>query len=293
MDLRAAFAPCRTEADFYRVQIAAETLLAPAEIAALAPEGLPAPARAWRDRIMAMLHAVAPAIEPFRRRDLAESVTLFEGEAATGVPRCLVVAFTGIAQRMNIPAAAFLQALPAASCDVVLLRDPARAAFLTGVPGYAPDLGALATRLVADLPPGAHAGGLRCIGASAGGAAALYFGLLAGARRAVSVDGAHPSALRLRFAPEADRGALDAAIAGVEPRGTVLLSVHGASQAQDALRARLLALGLPGTRSIGVAVEGGHGLFGPLLAAGALRRFLAGILLADAPPHAIPDPWQP
>ena len=49
MDLPALFAACRTEADFYRAQIAAENLLAPAEVAALADRAgdLPAPAGTW------------------------------------------------------------------------------------------------------------------------------------------------------------------------------------------------------------------------------------------------------
>ncbi|NMJ44126.1 hypothetical protein GWK16_22960 [Roseomonas sp. JC162] len=292
MDLAAAFAACRTEADFYRVQIEAETLLAPAEIAAQAPEALADPARGWLERLHGSLSRIGSSVAPFRRRALADAVTLFEGPATPGVARTLVIAFAGIAQRMNIPTAVFLQALPAERCDVVMLRDPARAAFLTGVPGYAADLRALAARLAEDVPLAAYADGMRCIGTSAGGAAALCFGLLAGARRAVSVDGAHPAALRLRFAEGADRGALDAAIAGVEPRGTALLSAYGAFHPQDGLRARLLALGLPGARSIGIAVQGGHGLLAPLLAAGALSRFLTEFLLADTPAEAMPDPWQ-
>lgn len=284
------FAACRTAADFYRVQIDAENILSPAEVAALDPASLPPPAAAWLAKLRGTLVLAGGGVQGFRRRDLADNATLYEGEG-DGPPRCLVVAFTGIAMRMNVPAPAFLQALPAAACDVVILRDPGRAAFLGGVPGYAADLRALAARLAADLPGGRHPGGIRCLGTSAGGAAALYLGRLVRARRAVSVDGAHPAALKLRLAEEYDRRALDAAVARVPPGAEVLVAAHGVSDRRDALRGRLLAAGLPGARALMIAVEGPHGLFGTLLARRLLARFLAEVLLADTPPDALPAAW--
>ncbi|WP_137124696.1 hypothetical protein [Roseomonas sp. HF4] len=284
------FAACRTAADFYRVQIDAENLLSPAEVEALEPAGLPPQAAAWLGKLRGMLMLAGGGAQAFRRRDLSDNATFYEGEGE-GSPRCLVVAFTGIAMRMNVPAPAFLQALPAASCDVVILRDPGRAAFLAGVPGYAADLPALAARLAADLPGGRHPGGIRCIGTSAGGAAALYLGRLVRARRAVSVDGAHPAALKLRLPDEVDRGALDAALARTPPGPEVLVAAHGIGDLRDAVRGRLLAAGLPGARALTVAVQGPHGLFGTLLARRLLGRFLAEVLLADTPPDGLPATW--
>ena len=294
MDLAALFAGCRTEADVYRVQIAAENLLAPPEVAALAagPGALPDPARKWIRRLEGMMRRAGGTTEAFRRRALGEHVTFYEGAAETAAPRSLVFAFTGTALRMNLPAPVFLQALPAASCDVVILGDATRTAFLQGVRGYAPDLRALAQRLAQDLPPFAnYAGGLRCIGTSAGGAAALHFGLVVQARRAVSVDGAHPAALAMRAAPGTDRTLLDRATAGLGPRATQLIAVHGEGNRRDALLGRLLAAGLPGARPLAVRVEGQHGLLAPLLAKRALRRFLAEVLLADTPAAEMPATW--
>lgn len=295
MDLPALFAGCRTEAEFYRVQIAAENVLPPPDIAALAAqaEALPEPARKWLARMRGLLRRSAPGAEPFRRRELGEHVNFYEGSGDAGAPRCLVIGFGGVALRMNVPAAAFLQALPAAACDVLIIGDAARAAFLAGVRGYAPDLPGLAARLAKDLPRfAAYPGGIRCIGTSAGGAAALAFGRLVGARRAVSVDGAHPAALPLRFAQDADRAAFDRAVAGIPFGGTELLIVHGEQSPRDALRGRLLAAGLPGARCVAIRVEAGHGLLGPLLGRSALRRFLAEILLAETPLARMPDVWE-
>jgi len=293
MGLPARFAACRTEADFYRVQIDAENLLAPAEVAALDPGGLPPRAVAWLTRLRGMMGLAGAEPQPFRRHDLAENATFYEGAGGDGAGRCLMVGFTGIALRMNVPAPVFLQALPAGACDVVILRDPGRAAFLAGVPGYAADLPALAARLAADLPAGRRPGGIRCIGTSAGGAAALYFGRLAGARRAVSVDGGHPGGLGLKLAPAVDRGAFDTAVAGAPPGEGALIAAHGIGEPRDALRGRLLAAGLPGARALTVRVQGPHGLFGTLAARRLLARFLSEILLADTPPDALPAAWPP
>jgi hypothetical protein len=291
MDLPALFAQCRAEADFYRVQIDAENRLAPAEIVALAAQAdqLPEMARAWLKKTGAMLRRAGEETQPFRRHPLAEHATFYEGTA--GAKRMLVVGFCGIAMRMNLPAPAFLQALPAARCDVVILADPARAAFLGGVKGYAPSLPALVERLAKDAPATRYPGGIRCIGTSAGGAASLCFGLLAGARRAMSVDGAHPAAMMLRDVPDLDRHAFDKALAGRARSGTELICAHGATHERDTIRGRLLAAGLPGARSMAVAVEGGHGLLGPLLTRRLLARFFAEVLLSETEAAALPGTW--
>jgi hypothetical protein len=294
MDLPALFAGCRTEADFYRVQIAAENLLAPPEVAALAARAaeFPDQVQAWLARLSGLMRRSAPEPEPYRRRTLGEHVNFYEGAGGPGAPRRLVVGFTGVALRMNLPASAFLQALPAAECDVLIIGDAARVAFLAGVRGYAPDLRALAARLAQDVPGfAAYPGGIRCIGTSAGGAAALCFGRIVGARRAVSVDGAHPAALGLRFAQDVDRTALDRAVAGLDTSGTELIAAHGEANPRDTVRGRLLAAGLPGARCLAIRVEAGHGLLAPLLTRRALRRFLAEILLTETPLAEMPEVW--
>ena len=295
MDLPALLAQCRTEADFYRIQIDAENRLAPAEIAALAAEAdrLPEMARAWLKKIMPMLRRAGEVTQPYRRRMLTEHAILYEGPPDGAAPRMLVLGFCGIAMRMNLPAPAFLQALPAASCDVLILADPSRQAFLEGIKGYAPSLPALVERIGRDAPAARYPGGLRCIGTSAGGAAALAFGVLAGARRAISVDGAHPAAMSLRDGANADRYAFDKAMAGRLPSATELICAHGAHHERDTVRGRLLAAGLPGARSMAIGIEGAHGLLGPLLTRRLLARFFAEVLLSDTRAAALPARWPP
>jgi hypothetical protein len=188
-----------------------------------------------------------------------------------------------------MPVAPFLQALPAERCDVVVLRDPDRNSFLRGVPGYAPDLPALAARILADMPRGRH-GDLRSLGTSAGGAPALALGARAGARLALSLGGGHPIGRSLRQpARRLDHAALDHAVAAAPP-GTRLVCAHGRDFEHDSVRSRLLAMAI---RGLVLEVEGvaSHAVLGGLVQRGALSRFMAEILLGDSLPAD--GVWRP
>ncbi len=293
MDLPAAFWACRTEADFYRVQIEAENRMVPAEveaIAALAPD-LPEPARAWARRLDALMRISCAQTQHFRCTHLAADALFYE--ATDDAPRGLVIGLTGAAMRMNLPVPFFLQALPPGRCDMLLLRDSARASFLCGVPGYAADVPALAERIAADLPLVRYQD-IRCIGTSAGGAAALWLGALLQARRAVSVDGSHPGAHALRFpARKLEAGAFDRSFAAPQPGTAELIVVHGADNRRDAIRSRLLAMSVPGARVVSVGGVSVHGVVGPLLTARALAPFLAEVLMGEGQGAALPDTWSP
>jgi hypothetical protein len=288
MDVLAALACCATAADHYRVQIDAENLLAPLEVDALRAAPLDPPARAWVDRLALLCTRVARQRQPFRRHDLAANAAYYEGTGAAA-GRVLVVAFTGVGLRLMMPVAPFLQALPAERCDVVVLRDSDRNSFLRGVPGYAPDLAALAARIRADMPRGRH-GEWRSLGTSAGGAAALTLGAWAGARLALSLGGGHPLARALRQpALGLDHAALDRAVAEAPP-GTRLVCAHGRDSEHDSVRSRLLAMAVRGQV---LEVEGiaAHAVLGGLVPRAALTRFLAEILLGDSLPAD--GVWRP
>lgn len=285
MEVEAALAECRTAADFYRVQIDAENVMTPREVAALAAraEALPEPARAWIARLDGMVRRVRPEPEPFRRRELAPHVQLYEGE---GAPRDLVIGMTGVAMRLMLPVAPVLQAFAASRCDVLVLADAGRSNFLAGVPGYGEDPVAVTTRLARDLPLSRYAA-VRCFGTSAGGAAALAYGALLGARVAMSLGGSHPlaSGTRRKRDPALDRHAFDRMIAEARPGRTRMLCVFAEKHAKDAIRTRLQAVGLPGSRAVPVARLEQHGVIGGLLLHDALVRFFEELLLSDAPPE--------
>jgi hypothetical protein len=278
-------------ADHYRVQIEAENHLTPAEVAALAAAELPGPAHAWVGKLAQMCARIGSPSRPFRHRPIAQNVSLYEGAGPAEAPRGLVVAFTGVAMRMMLPIAPFLQALPADRVDVLVLRDPNRVAFLDGVPGYAASLPALAARLEADLPLARYAD-RRCVGTSSGGAAALVFGRLVGARVALSLGGAHPRGLVMRTArPELDRFAFEPLMAGAGPSLTRMICAHGEDFPRDSVRSRLLAMTLTRSEVLVVREVATHGVLGGLVQRDALPRFLEEVLLGDAPPAG--GAWRP
>jgi hypothetical protein len=291
MDVLTALAGCVTVADHYRVQIDAENVLAPAEVDALKAAPLPATARAWVDRLALMCNRIQAPRQRFRRRNLSVNAAIYEGEGPPGAPRSLVVGFTGVGLRMMMPAAPFLQALPAERCDVLVLRDSERHAFLGGVPGYADGLAGLAARLEQDLPLARYAD-RRCVGTSSGGAAALAFGALIGARVALSLGGAHPSVMVRRAASGAlDRTGFDRLIAAAPPGATRLVCAHGDGSVRDSIRNRLLAMAVPGAELLVVRGIAEHAVLGGLVPRKALGRFFEDVLLGDALPAD--GVWQP
>jgi hypothetical protein len=291
MDFVAALARCATAADHYRVQMDAENIITPAEVDALGATALPEPARIWVDRLKVMCRRIQVPIQPFRRRDLAANATFYEGSGPPGAPRSLVIGFTGVGLRMMMPVAPFLQALPAERCDVLVLRDPGRAHFMCGVPGYADDLPALAARLGDDLPLSRYAD-RRCLGASSGGAAALAFGALIGARLALGLGAAHPRAMTRRAGmAELDPQAFGRLIADAPPGATTLVCAHGEESRRDSVRSRLLAMSMPGGRLLIVRGVSDHAVLAGLLPYKALGRFFDEILLGDTLPAD--GFWQP
>jgi hypothetical protein len=288
MDVKAALAACVTTADRYRVQIEAENLLAPLEVDALHDADLDPPARVWIDRLWSLCNGVARPRQAFRRLDLAANATYYEGPGAER-GRVLVVAFTGVGLRLMMPVAPFLQGLPAERCDMVVLRDADRNSFLCGVPGYAQDFPALAARIAADIPSGRHAE-WRTLGTSAGGAAALAMGAVAGARLALSLGGGHPIGFATRQGDRRlDYEALGSAVAAAQP-GTRLVCAHGRACTKDIVRSRLLAMAVRGSV---LEVEGvsEHAVLTPLMREGTLARFFSEVLLGDSLPED--GVWRP
>jgi hypothetical protein len=271
-------------------QIALENEEPPALLAALFAERdrLPPGPAGWIGRMAAAMGLPQRPVQPFRRRDLAAHALVYEGVGEG--PRRLLVLFGGRAMRPMMPVAALLQHLPAACCDVLLLRDPARRSFLSGVEGYAEGFAALAPRILADLPR-ARLGGIRCLGMSMGGAAALYAGLLLEAEQAVAVGGVHPAPRLGRLpVPGLDGREMDRALDAAGRRGgpTRLAALHGEGNARDAEAALALRAALPALRILAVPGTAEHNLAAEMLSAGRLEGFLHRVAFGD---FADGGPW--
>lgn len=292
MDPASALAGCTTPADHYRVQLAIENRLAPTEAAALEAQldSLPEPAHDWVRRVARMARRVRRRPQPYRRHELAETVSFYEGSGPAGVQRSLVIGFTGVGQRMMLPTAPFLQALPAARCDVVILRDPAFTGFLGGVPGYAEDLPGLAARLARDIPTAWHED-RRCIGVSSGAAAAVAFGTVCGAAVSLGLGGMHPTRMLLRRAPPGtDRHLFDRLRTGLPAGRGRVICAYGTACERDAANMEHFASTLPGSRLLGVQDVAQHGVLPGLFHTGTMTRFFAEVLLGAGPTGPL---WQP
>ena len=76
---------------------------------------------------------------PYIRRSVAPGVTLFHDPDVSCANKCIVFAFCSKAHRLMMPTGVFLQLLPSAEVDVVVLSDRSLNHFSLGVPDYAAD----------------------------------------------------------------------------------------------------------------------------------------------------------
>lgn len=118
----------------------------------------------------------------------ANSVDFFSDRVSPSADKTALICFTGSARRMMLPAATFLQALPASRFDVVMLKDEQRLHYQAGVEGYAETLAELVQRLAKDLDTGSYRR-VVTMGTSMGGFPALRAGILMQADRALSLGG--------------------------------------------------------------------------------------------------------
>jgi hypothetical protein len=177
----------------WRLRRMAEERLTPGEFRQLlaAAEALRPDTRAWLRRVAALAPRVETAPHGFRRFSLHPEIDVYRNPDVPASGKRLLVACSGISNRLMLPIVSFLQHLPSRRLDIVLLRDRSRSHYLNGIPGYAASLPELAARLRTQLRPERY-GGLLCYGTSTGGFPALRLGLFLQASRAVSVGGRFP-----------------------------------------------------------------------------------------------------
>lgn len=286
----------RTPAEAYRLAIDIENRLAPAELAALPllTGDLPWKTRRqiWRTRrLMRHGHASARA---YRREELAPGATLYRG--APSADRLLIV-FCGTAGRPMLPVAVFLQFIPEDAFDVLVLKDPTGKAYTAGIQGLGDDL-----RIGLDLLSEKAAFGryrqIRTLGTSAGGAAALYAGVLLRVDVALSFGGRHPRLSR-RAGSDERTGRFDELVAPLLPTcRTWAANFRAEGNPADRDGSVSLHESLPFCRDLPVPGISNHALLGELATEGSgwwrpernrLQDLFARFLLGETPPEAQPS----
>ena len=193
-DTRKLFEGCSGRVEIIRRIFDLENLCTPTETQALweLRDTLPPEAQPRIEKTHAMLHMCGKPPRAFKRTRLSPNVTLYTEPAQGESAKRLLICFCGNAGRMMMPTAVFLNHLPASRFDVVMLQDPSMNQYLLGVPDYAQSPEALGTRIASDFDFAQYRD-VSLMGSSGGGAAALYFAVLLGATRGVSVSGGHPT----------------------------------------------------------------------------------------------------
>lgn len=277
------FAGCRARAEYLRRLIDLENELSPSEIWALwqARASLPEAIIAPLGKTIKMMSRGAKELCRFERTVLSANAFLYR--AAGGAERkTLLIGFGGNVNRLMLPTAVFLQFIPDADYDMLLLRDPTRSGYLRGVPGFGDDLAKMAEAIRSHVDLDSYRE-LRCVGTSGGGQVALYMGLLLNARRAVSVGGRHRS-LSKKVAVE-DSGftgyELDKFIEDLGTRDTELLNLFGVQCERDIEGARSLEKVLPRLMPVTIADLAEHNALAHLLERGALPGFFKRILFSE------------
>jgi hypothetical protein len=190
---------------------------------------------------------------PYVRKPIAPGVTLFHDPDVSCANKCIVFAFCGKAQRLMLPTGVFLQLLPSADVDVLILNDISRSHFVHGLPEYAADFQELVIRLERDFKASKYKN-VCSYGTSMGGFVALRCGLLLGTR-AISVGGRFPWHVRRLIEPTAQAIPAFDLLCACKASGEVEFICVYADRAEDRAAVDHLATMFPVKR---LQVRGSH-----------------------------------
>jgi hypothetical protein len=232
-------------------------------------------ARRWIEEVVGHLLMVQKAVaEPFLRRDLRKSITLYtDGQQAEG--KTLILAFPGANHRLMMPVSALLQALPANRVDIVLIRDGTRTAYRAGLEGVGDSLERFADALP-ELLGFASYDRVAGVGVSSGGLPILLVSLRLELAAVLVCGGNSPYDTRWdRPGDQSPAHALKAAAAqGTSTRVTV---AYGAQSEVDRINEVDIAtcLGIAPYEVTHPTREVKHNVLFPLAEEGKLPAFLA------------------
>jgi len=272
---------CRTQNQLNRVNIAVENYVTPAEVryfhTALAGEPAESPAYQWITRLArGMPNNIVRPVE-FERRGLCKGVTHYSANPSSAAQKTLIIGFTGIAHRLMMPTPWVLDCLNPALYDVVLLRDFARVAYASGIPGLGGDFHTALSKLSTHLDRGAYRDAIS-FGTSAGGVPAILAAILLSLDKAIAIS---PQEFGRVAALLGRHGLSDTAYASLlasrpQPFPEVLI-VCAAEHGDDMAAAASLQRRVP-ARVLKVRGCAGHVVLGWQHAHGMLPPFLAKIL---------------
>jgi hypothetical protein len=285
------FQGCSDKATYRRRIIDLESELSPREMREVwkEKESLPQELASYIAHSVGLMESGANYDRPYARRIISDNIQLFSANEHS-CSKYIIVCFCGGLNRMMIPTPIFLQFMPEADCDILMIKDPSRSGFLCGVPGFGRDLSEVAENIEARLDLGRYAA-VKCLGVSGGGSAALYAGIMLDAERALSICGKHRS-LKLasggdaRIAPFSGEEFDEMVREKVHSTRTRLILAFGSKSPKDIEGAQSLKSRLPSAELVGVDPFDNHNVLFCLLKGGTLGAFFERFLFGSEPAPA-------
>lgn len=227
--------------------------------------------------------------QPFLRRSQRQHVILYTcpGDSKH---KTLVVCFTGLAQRMMIPLAPFLQSFNAESTDILMVRYPKGKGFRNGLEGLSDSFEGTIDALQVMLSSKPYARTV-AIGVSGGGLPAVLCSLKLAWDAVISLSGNHPNDERWQ---EALGFSLVDLIKTYQKRLNKKIPIflaYGWDALPDVAAAEALAAILPSTL-IKINPKGkpvGHVSMLPILMSGHLSQFLQNTILKPTVKTSLQD----
>ncbi|HXG79344.1 MAG TPA: hypothetical protein VNJ31_08420, partial [Methyloceanibacter sp.] len=158
--------------------------------------------------------------------------------------RSMVVLFSGLTRRPGVPISCFLQSLRDDLYDVLMLQDPKKLHFDSGVPGFGSSFLELARRIEAFAETKGYTE-IITYGVSMGGYPALRAGILLGAKRAISIGGTYVWHVGRLIRNEPTSKAFDLLCPCYADTKTELVSVVAAKQKNDLRALEILQATFP------------------------------------------------
>jgi hypothetical protein len=229
-----------------RLHIDLENVLAPAEIAAIARRArlrlLPRASRRWLHALTEPMPSLTWRPQRYVRHVIDDQLTLY-ASAGRAAAKYLLIGHCGKADRLMLPIALVLQALPSRRWDVLRITRPHGAPYLAAGRDVQ-DMDDLVHRIRQAVDLGGYRG-VTVLGMSAGGAVAAIVGLRLAADRAVLFGAALPQTWQPILA---DLCRARKPPVGITPNAVpVFVHCHGADHAADSRNALVMQATFGGT----------------------------------------------
>ena len=144
--------------------------------------------RFFLDKAEKLILDASEKIRLFVRHKISTNVFFYNSD---NINKKILICFCGNANRLMMPVAVFLQYIDEKIYDVLVLMDPSKLCYHSGIPDFGFTLKESVNKL-SDIISEKKYEQITTFGTSGGGCASLYIGAYLNAKKAISVGGRHP-----------------------------------------------------------------------------------------------------